>query len=139
VVTVSGTPTQLWRQQYFGNVLATGNAADDADPDSDGVSNLMEYALGMNPGTTSVLASRIVSDREDVAGTIYMRFTIAKNPAATDVTFAVQVTSDLANAASWTTAGTAVEANTSTSLIVRDTTPIGSAPRHFMRLRVTSP
>ncbi|MFN0128847.1 MAG: hypothetical protein ACKV19_19420 [Verrucomicrobiales bacterium] len=38
-----------WRQQNFGTSENTGNAADTADPDGDGVMNLLEYACGMNP------------------------------------------------------------------------------------------
>jgi hypothetical protein len=35
-----------WEQTYFGN---TTNAVPGADPEGDGVSNLVEYALGLNP------------------------------------------------------------------------------------------
>jgi hypothetical protein len=33
----------------FGTVESTSNAADTADPDGDGLANLAEYALGLNP------------------------------------------------------------------------------------------
>jgi hypothetical protein len=39
-----------WRLLKFGTVESTGNAADTADPDGDGLANLAEYALGLNPG-----------------------------------------------------------------------------------------
>jgi|GEM_PF-502059 len=39
-----------WRLLKFGTVENTGNAADTADPDGDGLANLAEYALGLNPG-----------------------------------------------------------------------------------------
>jgi len=35
-----------WEQTYFGN---TTNALPGADPEGDGVSNVVEYALGLNP------------------------------------------------------------------------------------------
>ncbi len=38
-----------WRVQYFGTSSNTGNAADGADPDGDGVTNLDEYTAGTNP------------------------------------------------------------------------------------------
>jgi autotransporter-associated beta strand protein len=38
-----------WRLLKFGTVENTGNAADTADQDSDGLTNLAEYALGLNP------------------------------------------------------------------------------------------
>ena len=58
---------------------------------------------------------------------------------ATDVTYSVEMSSDITNPASWSSSGTTVESNTSTSLVVRDSSAIGSPPRRFMRLKVTSP
>lgn len=138
-VTVNGTPSQQWRQQYFGNVLTSGSAADTADPDNDGMENLMEYALGLSPTSAGAEGSRIVADRETISTSNYLRLTITKNPSATDVTYVVEVSSDPSNPLSWTSAGTTIESNTSGTLVVRDNSPIGSTARHFMRLRVTSP
>jgi len=38
-----------WRLQYFGNAANSGDGADDADPDLDGLNNILEYAFGLNP------------------------------------------------------------------------------------------
>jgi autotransporter-associated beta strand protein len=38
-----------WKLIKFGTVENSGNADDTADPDSDGLANLAEYALGLNP------------------------------------------------------------------------------------------
>jgi len=38
-----------WKLVKFGTVENTGNAADTADSDSDGLATLAEYALGLNP------------------------------------------------------------------------------------------
>jgi hypothetical protein len=73
-----------------------------------------------------------------VGGTNYLELTVTKNSGATDVTYTVQVAGDL-SAASWSSAGTTVVANTSTTLIVRDNTPITSAQKRFIRLVVTGP
>jgi hypothetical protein len=45
------TPTVLqnWRQTFFGTTLGSSHAADGADPDGDGVPNLIEFATGKNP------------------------------------------------------------------------------------------
>ncbi len=43
------TALETWRQQYFNTYSNSGNAADAADSDQDGLSNLIEYAFGMNP------------------------------------------------------------------------------------------
>ena len=115
------------------------DAADDADPDHDGITNLMEYALGLSPNSTNPPTKGLTTDRETISTSNFMRLTITKNPAATDLTYSVEVTNDLTNPTSWTTVGTAIESDTSTTLIVRDTAPLGSTARHFMRLKVTRP
>lgn len=38
-----------WRNRYFGTMENSGNAADGADPDRDGLPNLLEYVLGGDP------------------------------------------------------------------------------------------
>lgn len=38
-----------WRMTYFGNSANNGEGADGEDPDHDGLTNLMEFALGGNP------------------------------------------------------------------------------------------
>jgi hypothetical protein len=43
------TPLQQWRVNHFGAPDGTGLRANDADPDQDGVSNLVEYITGTNP------------------------------------------------------------------------------------------
>jgi endoglucanase len=43
------TPAEQWRQTWFAQVANTGDAADLADPDNDGIVNLLERALGGNP------------------------------------------------------------------------------------------
>ncbi|WP_395737657.1 cadherin-like beta sandwich domain-containing protein [Prosthecobacter sp.] len=40
---------ESWRMTYFGISTGTGSAADGADPDGDGMSNLAEYTAGTNP------------------------------------------------------------------------------------------
>jgi hypothetical protein len=103
------------------------------DPDQDGIVNLMEYALGMNPNTPAPLSQRIVNDLESNQ---YLRLTITRNPNATDVIYSVEVSSDLT---SWNTTDVLILQNTPTTLQVRDTQTTTSANRRFMRLRVTQP
>jgi uncharacterized delta-60 repeat protein len=43
------TSIESWRLQYFDTPDNTGDAADDADPDQDGLTNFTEYAFGLNP------------------------------------------------------------------------------------------
>lgn len=43
------TPIEIWRQQTLGARANTGPAANNADPDGDGLPNLIEYGLGLEP------------------------------------------------------------------------------------------
>ena len=54
------------------------------------------------------------------------------------MTWTVQCTSTLPATASWSSAGLVTEANTSTTLRVRDNIPIGATPR-FIRAQVSKP
>lgn len=127
------TSFEVWQLTKFG--MEAGNpllAGDMADPDGDGRSNLMEYALGTDPNEAG--PANVVFDLEDVAGTDFLRLTINRNPDAADVTFSVQTTGDPSDPVTWTGADTFIEENTPARLIVRDTV---AGPRRFIRLRVT--
>jgi len=63
--------------------------------------------------------------------------TTPKNPEATDVSFHVEVTSDLATG--WTTNGTTLDTETSTLLQVHDNLPVATSDGRFIRLRVSRP
>ena len=49
------TPLENWRQRHFETATNTGNAANTADPDQDGLVNLVEYAFGLNPLTPTAM------------------------------------------------------------------------------------
>ena len=127
------TPTQSWRYQYFGTTVNTGPAADTANPGGDGINNLLKYALGLNP-----LVPTLTTVTADTS-TGYLRLTVTKNVNATDLNYAVQVTSDPTDPASWTTDGTTIEQNSTTTLTVHDNTSFGSVAKRFIRLQVTRP
>jgi hypothetical protein len=139
VVTVTGTPSQTWWQQNFGSVSQTGDSAETADTDLDGIPNLLEYALGLSPNSSNPSAANMALDVVPQASDRHLRFTITKNPLATDLTYIVEITNDLANPAAWTSSGIVIESSSSTTLVVRDSTPMNIGAQRFMRLRVTRP
>jgi hypothetical protein len=111
-------------------------SGDLATPNGDGTPNLLKYATGLSPWVETPLPT--AEDIETVGGNSYLRLTINTNPAATDISYIVEVTSDLA-AGNWNSAGTVVEVNDGSHLVVRDNVPIGSVSSRFIRLRVTRP
>ena len=124
------TPLQSWRLQYFDTAANAGAAADTAIATSDGMPNLLKYALGLNPLVAA--ANPVVGD----ISTGYLRLTLPKNPAATDVNFYVEIATDVRGP--WTTDGTTVDINTSTELQVHYNTPVNSSSGAYIRLRVAS-
>ncbi|GAA5116561.1 pre-peptidase C-terminal domain-containing protein [Luteolibacter yonseiensis] len=89
-----------WLAGYF-NPQEIGNpliAAPSADPDRDGLSNLVEYAFGGNPEANDLTLGNIVPDTVKVSGMdrLRLRFTLPENPPA-DVTYWIEVSSDAIN------------------------------------------
>ena len=125
------TPIEAWRLQWFGTTANSGPAADTAIATTDGMPNLLKYALGLDP---------LVATNDPVAGDIttgYLRLTAPRNPQATDVSFHVEVTDSLT--AAWSTNGTTVDINTATLLQAHANTPVASSAGGFIRLRVSQP
>jgi regulation of enolase protein 1 (concanavalin A-like superfamily) len=125
---------QVWQAQNWGGT-SVPNAQQLLDPDLDSQLNLLEYAFGTAPQASN--SSPVVHDMAEVSAQKYLRMTIPKNPAATNVTFLVEATSTLADPLSWSSGSLIIEADTSTQLIVRDHIPVGSGQPRFMRVRVS--
>ncbi len=106
------------------------DAALTADPDGDGVVNLLEYALGSNPASAASTAVPIASMQ---GGT---RLEISFLRARGELNYLVEATSDLVT---WTTIATN-PGTVGQSVTVTDTVDIpAGSPRRFVRLRVSSP
>ena len=150
--TLGGTPGESpaasWRLQYFGTAENSGNAANLATPDGDGIANIIKYALGLTPGQSSshLLPRPSFSNAGDQR---HLSIRFKRVPARDDVTIAVEALSDLGG--SWTelarsTRGGAIQgsggiAETPNSdgtvdCEVRDTVAIDQAAKRFMRVRV---
>lgn len=128
--------------------LSGGNAAFLYDYDLDGISNLIEYALGLDPANASISGLPVVT-LKDYSGTKYLSMTLVRSSVATDITYVVQGSSDLVG---WSDLGTSAAGTPMSGLgvvseagsaptytdEVRDTISLGAVPR-FLRLKVTSP
>jgi hypothetical protein len=88
------TALERWRLVNFFTPHDSGAAADNADPDGDGIPNLMEYALGGDPWQANS-APRPELGWVEMNGQTYLTFRIDRNPAATDIEFLVQTCTNL--------------------------------------------
>jgi hypothetical protein len=133
VSAIPRTPLQLWRLAAFGTTAATGPAADLADPDGDGLPNLLEYAFGTSPTSAASVTSPVVSLSAAPNAKLQITFLRARS----DLTYAVEASSDLAPG-SWTVLATN-PGSVSPTVSVTVTDTIAPTPRRFLRLRVTAP
>jgi hypothetical protein len=135
--TVSKAPAasalENWRFTHFETHENTGSAADLADPDSDRIANLMEFALGLDPGQASTIPASL-----EVEGNV-MVYTLTRLKAAVaELDFTVEH-SDSLLPDSWTEAD--VEevspplADDGTLETIRFHLP-ATSDRRFIRLKV---
>ncbi len=121
-----------WRRAVFGEAENLGLAADTADPDGDGVPNLLEYAFGgdpLRPGTATLPALSVMAGE-------HLALSLARvgDPA---LVYAVQATDTLGDPASWTDIWTSTGAsNLGGPATVPDEATLGDSPRRFLRVEV---
>ena len=118
--------------------LSHDSAVPAADPDADGLANLVEYALGSLPRLANPSEKPAAKQEE---GHLTLTYTQSKN--ATGITVRAEVSSDLVN---WSSAPTDVQqqwqrldGTTHLTTTARDLTASPPAVMRFMRLRVTTP
>ena len=102
-----------------------------ADPNGDGIANLIAYALGLAPMILN--QNPVQFDQEAIGADTYLRLNVTRDPSATGVTIAGPVSQTLA-VGGWTSIGLVIETDMPTLFQVRDNVLIGSANRRFMRL-----
>lgn len=137
-----------WRYTYFGTEAATGNAAPTADPDGDGLNNLLEYALGLNPTTPNSPSSLPTAQIQTSGPDKVLTYTFVRNKNATDLTYLIEVTSDPSGI--WTSFDPFNVSNQLNNLdnspsnglqtiTVKDTQATSVSAKRFIRLRITGP
>jgi hypothetical protein len=143
-VTLSGSlgnpstpPYETWVAQWFAQHPSfNGEAAlPDADPDGDGISNLMEYALGLNPNTPGVIPAALVINGAQ------LEYAYTRSTAAREAGLLYQIEwSDTLEPGSWTTETVTqqIESTEGALETVKATVSAGNADRRFLRLRVDS-
>lgn len=136
------TPYGTWQSAHFTSAELANSAVsgDNADPDGDGVVNLLEYALNLNPRSAGVAGLPAVGTTT-VGGSRYLTLAYTRVIAATDITYVPQVSGDLI---AWSSAVTTVSVTNNAdgvtqTVVVRDSTPTTGAGARFLRLMVTRP
>jgi hypothetical protein len=125
-------PLEAWRsaafEEHSGNAGISGN---DADPDGDGLPNLVEYALGLDPNGFSSAPSAALE-----GGILSITYTV--NQEATDVTVLPQWSGNLAD---WQAGGISVEEVSGTGPIrtMKASLPAAATSARFLRLKVSTP
>ena len=116
-----------------------GAGANAASPAGDGVPNLIKYALGLNPTNPASAAQLPSGGIQPSGGTNYLTLTVNRAAQPSDVTYIVEVSSNLLSGWISGPPNTVTLTNTATQLVVQDTTPVPAATARFIRLRVTNP
>jgi hypothetical protein len=128
-ITTASTPLESWRNTYWNITTDTGNAANTADPDGDGIVNLLEYALGTTPDSS---ASRPNLTSQISDSKLQLTFT----PQRSDVTYTVEASSDLVT---WTDLAMPTLTVGQSATVTDDTALSGTVTKRFLRLKVTIP
>ena len=133
------TPLEVWRNTYFKNPSNVGAGANGASPAGDGVPNLIKYALGLNPLVPALHGQLPSGGIQTNAGLSYLTLTVNRSAEPADVTYIVQVSSNLLSG--WVSGApyTVTLTNTASQLVVQDTTPVPAATEQFIRLAVSNP
>lgn len=138
------TAFDAWRSRYFTPLELADSAVsgDTADPDGDGLANLLEFSLDTSPltavGASTALPSCSV---QNVSGTSYLTLTFKRRTPALDLTYNVQTNSGTLSSADWSSnavlVGSPVANGDGTETVTfRDPTASTSSSRRFMRVQV---
>lgn len=136
-----------WRLQHFGSPDNSGDGADTADPDHDGIANLAEYAFQLDPNQSSAddLPQPSFTDAgggfseaaraadASSGGGVHFTISFTQPAGVTGITYGAEWSASLAPS-SWTAVPDTGSGATHTFSV-----PVGTNTRLFMRLTASSP
>ena len=126
-------PITVWRQTHFGTTAGTGSAADLADPDADGLVNLLEYALASDPTSSGSAPLPTSSLTPSLPHSLQLTFLRARE----ELTYEVLASSTLAPDSWQVIATNPGEVSLTEPVTVADPEAVSTNPRRFLILRVT--
>ena len=131
------TPIEAWRQQQFGaNANDPAISGDNADPNHNGLANLLEYAFALDPNATTASGQPAVAR---TAGEVSLTFT--RRSAAPDIMLTVEWSDDL-TPLSWSTAGVSYQVtpiDAAHEMVKAAVATDGAVPQRVLRVKVTRP
>lgn len=137
-VTIHDTPFDTWLLSEFGtNANNAAISGDLANPDGDGIVNLLEYALNLNPNVASITGLP-TAQIDPACGCL--RLTYTKVLSAIDITYTPEAADDPGGP--WSTNGITQmvlgsDGVTQTNKASDAGNPIATATNRFMHLKVT--
>ncbi len=112
----------------------------DATLAHDGVTNLMKYALNLDPSQPASSGLPVVGISPPINSQNYLTLTFTQLQNATDLDYVVQVSSDLVN---WSTDTAPVSltpnGDGTATVVVRDAVALTAGAKRFIRLQVSQP
>ncbi|GEM_PF-235777 len=129
-------PIDTWRQTHFGAPDNTGPAANTADPDHDGLINIIEYAFNLDPNVPSPnpITYAVVGNHL----TISFKRT---HPAPADINYITEVSSNLSagvwsSGPAFTSQGVMDNGDGTETVTIIDLVTVGSSSTHYLRVRI---
>lgn len=136
-----GGPYEDWRAQYFtaAELADPAISGDDADPDGDGIPNLVEFAFNLNPRVASRSnLPRAFIDTEGGQTYLYIQYIERNSPAG--VQYVLQSSSDLiswdSNPGNFTQVDSSDNGDGTSWITARLQTPLLNSARMFVRVAI---
>jgi hypothetical protein len=113
-----------------------------ADPDNDRASNLLEFALGMNPNLSDALPFAAgqpglpIGGVQNFSGTNFLSLFVRRPIGRLGITYSSEVSGDLFSWTSGILAGLTNNADGSETVLYHDFIPLSQAAKRFIRLKV---
>jgi hypothetical protein len=133
------TALEDWREEHFDTTDGSGSAADTYDVNSDGESNLLEFATGQDPHAGTLVRTEVAMN----GGDLEFRYTCSKAALADGMIFQVEWCDSLLDG-TWSGAGVTYEPDSSLPVDSElehwiASVPVSTEGRRFVRLKVSKP
>ena len=129
-----------WQARHFNSAQLANPAVsgDTADPDADGLANLLEYSMGLDPLQPD-LSRRPTPAIQSAGGIPYLTLTFRRLLLANEVDYGVEVSSNLVDwrPAAQLVTGPALNVDGTVTFAYRDSVAAFAETTRFMRLKVT--